>query len=305
MTTLAPPADSDLSAASDDAGQQHESPLRRSLRTLLRQPNAVVGLVLVVLLTVAGVFGPMMVQHDPRHQQIRHAFVRPGSPGHLLGTDHLGRDILSRTLHGARISLAIGVFVSLLSAAIGVVLGGIAGYALGWFDASLMRVVDLLLAFPRLILAIAVLAVMDEPSLFLVFLVLSLTGWAGIARLVRAQVLQARELEFVQAAMALGAGHARILLVHILPHIAGVVIIWTTLSIPATIMAEAGLSFLGIGAEPETPSWGIMIAEGYADLRTEWWVSFIPGVALAFTVLGYNLLGDGLQDALNPRLRKR
>jgi ABC-type dipeptide/oligopeptide/nickel transport system permease subunit len=279
-----------------------EKPRSRAFGRFFKDPLAVVGFVLVGLLVFAGIIGPMIAPFDPMEDSLRKTFLKPGEQGHWFGTDDLGRDIFSRTLSGARISLGIGVFVSLLSAFIGVAAGSLAGYFLGIWDAVIMRVVDFLLAFPRLILAIAILAVAQNPSLFLVFLVLSVTGWATIARLVRAQVLQAKELEFVQAAQALGASHTRIMFTHILPHISGVIIIWVTLAIPSTIMAEAGLSFLGLGAEPGVPSWGAMINESPRDFNNYWWIPLFPGIALAFSVLGFNLLGDALQDALNPKL---
>jgi len=307
MSSAAASSSSNFEAGQDSTAisARRSTPAGRLFRRLIGEPSALLGLVLVVCLTMVGLFGPLLVPDSAVQRQLPRGFLPPSlSSGHLFGTDYDGRDILALTILGARSSLAIGVFVSLLSAAIGVVLGGLAGYFEGWFDTLMMRFVDLLLAFPRLILAIAILAVVQKPSLWLVFLVLSLTGWAGIARLVRAQAMQAKELEFIQAARALGAGHGRILLVHILPHIAGVIIIWTTLAIPATIMAEAGLSFLGLGAAPDEPSWGTMISETSRYLRVEWWMSLVPGAALAITVLGYNLLGDALQDALNPRLRK-
>jgi ABC-type dipeptide/oligopeptide/nickel transport system permease subunit len=274
-------------------------------RRLASAPSALAGAAIVLLLVAMAAAGPSLTRHDPSRIELRAGFLAPGADGHLLGTDHQGRDVLARLLAGARLSLAIGVGVSIASGAIGVTLGLLAGFYGGWIERLAMRGADIILAFPRLILAIGLLAVVRDPSLWIVFIVLSVTGWAGVARLVRGAVLQTREAEYVLAAHVAGAGDLRLMVRHILPNILGVVAVWITLAIPGAIMAEAGLSFLGLGAEPGTPSWGMMISDARDYFRSFWWIPMFPGLALAFSVLGWNLLGDAIQEALNPRLHKR
>jgi ABC-type dipeptide/oligopeptide/nickel transport system permease subunit len=222
----------------------------------------------------------------------------------LFGRDVMGRDILSRVIYGARTSLIVGVAVVTLSSLIGVSLGSIAGFAGGAIDAVIMRFVDVLLAFPFLILAIAVISVFPHTTLFHIALVLGLTSWPGICRLMRAQVMTTREQDYVKAAQALGAGRLAVLLRHILPNCIAPVVIWFTIGIAGAIMAEASLSFLGFGQD--SMSWGSMIENGLrkSDFPTEWWPVAFPAIALAMLVLAFNLLGDGLQDAINPKLRK-
>jgi ABC-type dipeptide/oligopeptide/nickel transport system permease subunit len=226
--------------------------------------------------------------------------LRGPSDGFLLGSDAQGRDVLSRVMYGARLSLAVGLISQSIALSLGVTLGLIAGYYGRWVDSVVMRVADVTLAFPSLLLLIAIAAAL-KPSLPTVFVVIGIVGWAGMARLVRGQVLVARELEYVQAARALGSSDARIIARHLLPNVVAPVIVAATLGIGGAIMAEAALSFIGLGAQPPTPSWGAMVAEGRDLLRVAPWVSLVPGIAIGLAVLGLNLLGDGLRDALDVR----
>ena len=253
----------------------------------------------VTLLACAALGAPWLAPGDPTRGDLTVALRSPSST-YLLGTDAQGRDVLSRVLFGARLSLAVGLASQVIALAAGLALGLTAGFYGRWVDAVVMRVADVTLAFPSLLLLIAVAAAV-RPSLPVVCLVIGLVGWAGMARLVRGQVLVARGLDYVQAARALGASDARLVARHVLPNVLGPVIIAATLGVGGAIMAEAALSFVGLGAQPPTPSWGAMIAEGRDLLRVAPWVSLFPGLAIGITVLGVNLVGDGLRDALDVR----
>ena len=260
------------------------------------------GVLFVLLVLIAAVFAPWLAPHSPYTGDLRAAYlVKPGSR-FLLGTDTQGRDVLSRVLYGARLSLTVGLISQSVAATIGIVLGLVAGYYGRWIDALVMRLADITLAFPTLLLLIAVAAAVN-PSLPVVFVVIGIVGWAGMARLVRSQVLVLRRSEFVVAARALGARDRRVLLRHLLPNVRTQVIIAATLGIAGAIMAEAALSFVGLGAQPPTPSWGSMVADGRDLLRVAPWISFAPGVAIGIAVLGFNLVGDGLREAFDPKLR--
>ena len=258
------------------------------------------GMVLVVLVVGAALLAPWLAPFDPRSGDLRHAYLLEPGGRYLFGTDTQGRDILSRVLHGARLSLTVGLVSQTVSVTVGVALGLVAGYYGRWIDAGVMRLADVTLAFPTLLLLIAVAAAV-RPSLPVVFVVIGLVGWAGMARLVRSQVLTLRRAEFVLAAQALGAPDRRVLLRHLLPNVRAQVIIAATLGIAAAIMAEAALSFVGLGAQPPTPSWGAMVADGRDLLRVAPWVSFAPGLAIGVAVLGFNLVGDALREAYEPR----
>ena len=260
------------------------------------------GVVLVVLVLLAALFAPVVAPFDPLVGDLQSYLRRPGG-SHLLGADAQGRDVLSRVLYGARISILVGVISQVVALALGVTLGLISGYYGRWVDSVIMRLADVTLAFPTLLLLIAVAAAV-RPSLPLTFVLIGIVGWAGMARLVRGQVLVLRSAEYVQAARALGAPDRRILWRHLLPNVQAQVIVAATLGIAGAMMAEAALSFLGLGAQPPTPSWGAMVSDGRDLLRVAPWVSFAPGVAIGLAVLGFNLVGDGLREAYDPKLRK-
>ncbi len=270
-------------------------------RRLARDRWARVGLAVVLALVALALFAPWLAPADPLRGDLALSLRSP-SVGFVLGTDEQGRDILSRLLYGARLSLAVGLVSQAIALASGVTLGLVAGYYGRWWDGLIMRVADVTLAFPSLLLLIAIAAAL-QPSLPVVFVVIGVVGWAGIARLVRAQALVVRGLEYVQAARALGASDLRIIARHLLPNVMAPVVVAATLGIGGAIMAEAALSFIGLGAQPPTPSWGAMVAEGRDLLRVAPWVSLFPGLAIGVAVLGLNLLGDGLRDAFDVRAR--
>jgi len=276
-----------------------------TVRSFQRNHMAVIGGWVVVFAYLLAVLAPLLAPYDPAAQGDLVTLRLAGPSGaHLLGTDHFARDILSRMLYGARVSLSIGFIAVAISATLGTLVGAVAGYLGGWVDAVLMRTVDVVISFPRLILLITIIAVF-QPSIFLIVVVLGLTQWPGTARLVRGEVLSLREREFVQAAEALGFSKARILARHLVPNALVPVIVAATLGIGNTIVLEAGLSFLGIGVQPPTPSWGTMVADGRDYLLIgRWWLSTFPGLAIVAVVLAFNLLGDGLRDALDPRMRQ-
>lgn len=258
------------------------------------------GLAIVIVAVLAATLGPILTPYDPSSQELSHRLEGP-SAAHPLGLDELGRDILSRLLSGARISLLVGLAVVSISSVVGMLLGSIAGYFGGVVDDVISRVVDVLMAFPGILLAIALVAVLG-PSLTNVVLALSVIGWVGYARLVRSQALRAREFEFVQAARALGAGSPRIVLRHVLPTALPAVVVQATLGMAGAIIAEAALSFLGLGVQPPTPSWGTMLDAGRSHLFDAPHLTIFPGLAIALLVLGFNFLGDGLRDRVDPKL---
>lgn len=258
-----------------------------------------VGAVIVIGTLSAAVLGPWLVPYDPAVQDLPLRLSGP-SPAHPFGLDELGRDVLARILAGARISLLVGVVVVSVSSSVGLLFGSVAGYFGGRIDDVISRVTDILLAFPGLLLAIALVAVLG-PSLVNVVLALSVIGWVSYARLVRGQVLRTRELEFVQAARALGARTPRILWYHVVPSTIPALVVQATLGMAGAIISEASLSFLGLGVQPPTPSWGTMINGGRAHLLDAPHLTIFPGLAIALLVLGFNFLGDGLRDALDPR----
>lgn len=271
----------------------------RHWRRLARDRWALMGLAIVTILTVLALAAPWIAPADPLRGSLDVSLHAP-SRTFWFGTDVQGRDVLSRVLFGARLSLAVGLVSQTVAGVLGVALGLAAGYYGRWVDACIMRLADVTLAFPSLLLLIAIAAAVN-PSLPVVFVVIGLVGWAGVARVVRGEVLGLRTRDFVQAARALGASDVRILLRHLLPGVLAPVIVIATLGIGGAIMAEAALSFVGLGARPPTPSWGAMVADGRDLLRVAPWVSLVPGLAIGLTVLGVNLLGDGLRDALEVR----
>jgi peptide/nickel transport system permease protein len=280
-----------------------ESQWASATRHFRKKRIAMAGMIVMLLLYVITLLTPLIAPHDPTAQgNIVLTRYLPPSAEHWMGTDKFGRDILSRVLYGARISLTIGFIAVGIGVLLGTILGALAGYFGKTVDTVIMRFTDMMLSIPRLVLLIVVIALF-EPSIWLVVVVLGLTGWMGVARIVRGEILSLREREFVQAAKALGMSDGRIITRHILPNTLAPIIVFATLGIGNTILVEAALSFLGLGVQPPTPSWGNMISDGRDSLITAWWIATFPGLAIVFTVTAFNLLGDGLRDALDPRLR--
>ncbi|MCM0020076.1 MAG: ABC transporter permease [Tagaea sp.] len=270
------------------------------LRRLARNRAFVLGGALVAFAVLAVLLAPWIAQHEPNRMAIRMRF-RPPSAEFWFGTDNLGRDMFSRVLHGGRLSFEIGIWVVALNAAIGVPMGALAGYFRA-LDGALMRFADALMAFPSVLLAIGIAAALG-PSATTVVIALAVVYIPRTARIVRASVMVVRELDYVQASRAAGAGDAHILLRHILPNCMAPLLVQLSFVFAYAVLSEAVLSFLGLGAPPTQPSWGILIAEGRSYIREAWWLTVMPGVAIAVTVLGLNLLGDGLRDVLDPRLK--
>jgi peptide/nickel transport system permease protein len=262
---------------------------------------AVVGIVLFLFFLFVSVLAPLIAPYDPVVQTdpVSQQYKAP-SRLHPMGTDKFGRDVMSRVVFGSRVSLAIGVVAVVLSSLIGLVFGAFSGYLGGWFDEIAMRVVDGLLAFPRLLLVLTVLAFFAN-SFWLVVALLALTGWMGVSRLVRSEVLRMKEQEFIQAAVATGVGRARVVWRHLVPNALSPVMVSATLRIGMIILLESYLSFLGLGVQPPTPSWGGMVFEGRDVLVSAWWVSAFPGLAIVAAVVACNLLGDGLRDAMDVK----
>jgi ABC-type dipeptide/oligopeptide/nickel transport system permease subunit len=267
--------------------------------------RARIGIGIVVIMSLAAILAPLLARQSPITIDLAHLLQRP-SAEHWLGTDIQGRDIWSRLVYGARVSLTVGLISQGIALALGVTLGLIAGFYGKWVDEIVMRLADVTLAFPTLLLLIAMVAAL-QPSEGVVFATIGIVGWAGMARIVRGQVLVVRQLEYIQAIRALGAGDLRIMTQHVLPNVIAPVVIAATLGVAGAIMAEAALSFLGLGVPPPAPSWGSMIADGrdLEQLRRAPWTSVFPGIAIGAAVLGFNLLGDALRDALDPRQHYR
>jgi peptide/nickel transport system permease protein len=274
-----------------------------SWRRLLRSPSLVAGAAILACVLGAAAFARAIAPYNPVDQAFAEQ-LRPPSAAHLFGTDEFGRDIFSRVVYGARIALVAGVLADGIAMGLGIVLGTASGYFGGWIDAAVMRVVDVLLAFPYLLLAMIVVAILG-PSLTNAMIAIGIVYTPQFARLVRAAVLAIREQEFVEAAGALGAGPVRVLGRHVLPNILSPIIVMATLTVGFTIVETAGLSFLGLGANPPTPEWGSMLATGRSYMLTAPWIATFPGLAILLTVVGFNLIGDGLRDLLDPRLRGR
>jgi peptide/nickel transport system permease protein len=262
---------------------------------------AVAGSVIVLALFVLSFHAPLLAPYDPNTIDARHVLTPPGA-AHWFGTDDLGRDVFSRVLFGARISLKVGFFSVGISVLIGMMVGALAGYYGAWVDSIIMRFVDTMLCFPTFFLIIALIALF-EPSIWIIMIVIGATSWMGVARLVRAEILSLKQREFILAARAAGASDMRIIFNHILPNSLAPVLVYATLGVAAAILIESSLSFLGIGVQPPTPSWGNILTIGKDNIEIAWWLSLFPGLAILITVLGYNLLGEGIRDALDPRLR--
>jgi peptide/nickel transport system permease protein len=271
-------------------------------KRFLKNRVAVAGSVIVIVLFAVSLLAPWLAPHDPNAIDLKNVLAPP-SAGHPFGTDPLGRDVLSRMIWGAGISLKVGFVATGIAILIGTILGALAGYYGRWVDALIMRFVDIMLCFPSFFLILAVIAIL-EPSIWNIMIVIGLTGWMGVTRLVRADFISLRERDFVQAARAIGAGDLRIIFLHILPNAMASVLVTATLGVAGAILTESALSFLGIGVQPPTPSWGNILTAGKDNIDIAWWLSFYPGLAILITVLGYNLLGEGIRDALDPRLRR-
>jgi len=278
-------------------------PAQLAVQRLIRNPASLIGLLIVVMMLLCAFLAPLIAPYNPILGDLRNSYVKPPSIEHVFGTDATGRDIFSRVIYGARISLKIALIAQTMALTIGVTIGMISGFFGGIVDLLIMRVVDIIMAFPLLIIAIAFTGVLGA-SEFNIILALGLVNWTVTARIVRSQVLGAKEQEYVTAARALGATSGRLMTRHILPNIIAPVIVYTTLGLGSIILAEASLSFLGLGsAQQATPSWGKMLTESRAFIRSAWWMPFYPGMAILITVMGFNLLGDALRDALDVRSR--
>jgi len=277
---------------------------RRLARLFVRSPSAVIGALFVLLTVLATVFGPLLEPHAATAINLNEAllppiFVHGGSAMYPLGSDYLGRNLLGMIVSGTRISVDLAVLAVLCSMAVGTLIGLYSGYAGGWLGNLLMRLTDLQMAFPFILMALTLMAI-SGPGLWKVVVVLALSGWTDYARIVRSQTLQQRHMLYVNAAQASGASRARIIFRHILPNISDSVIVLATMNIAVNILLEAGLAFLGLGISPSTPSWGSMVADGRNYIETAWWLTVFPGFAIFFSVMGFNLLGDWLRDVNDP-----
>jgi peptide/nickel transport system permease protein len=272
------------------------------LRGIGRNQLALAGLVTVVLLGVMAIFAPLVAPHDPDAIDADNVLAPP-TASHPLGTDELGRDVASRMIFGSRISLSVGFVAVGIAVAIGVLIGALSGFYGGWVDAALMRFTDIMLCFPTFFLILAVIAFLP-PSIWNIMIVIGVTSWMGVARLVRAEFLSLKERDFVVAAKAQGVGDGRIIFRHVLPNAMAPVYVSAILGVAGAVLVESSLSFLGLGVQPPTPSWGNILTAGKDNIEIAWWLSVFPGFAILITVLGYNLLGEGLRDALDPRLRE-
>jgi peptide/nickel transport system permease protein len=270
-------------------------------RRFLRNRIAVAGLCAVVLLFAVALLAGTIAPYPPDDIDTSN-ILAPPTREHLLGTDILGRDVFSRILHGASVSLSVGFVAVGISSLIGIILGAVSGYYGGWPDRIIMRFVDIMLCFPSFFLILAVIAFVG-PSIWNIMIVIGVTSWMGVTRLVRAEFLSIRERDFVTAAVSQGAGDVRIIFLHILPNAMAPILVAATLGIASAVLVESGLSFLGIGVQPPDPSWGNMLTEGKDNIEIAWWLSVFPGLAILITVMGYNLLGEGIRDSLDPRLR--
>ncbi|MBI3893010.1 MAG: ABC transporter permease [Candidatus Wallbacteria bacterium] len=288
-------------------------------KRLKRNHGAMVGYYIVLVLCLIASLALWISRYTPSYQDYdaltaRSTITKAGggsgwfrvpdfTPKHWLGVDSLGRDIYARLVHGSVISLEVAVISQGVAVVIGMFLGLVAGYYGGWIDALLMGFTEIILAFPFLLLVMTIVAMFGIPSIEMIFVIIGLVGWPSVARVIRAQVLSLKQKEFVEAARALGATDARILLQHLTPNTLAPIIVQVSLGMAGAILSEAGLSFLGFGAQEPTPSWGLMVAKGQGDLDPLWWLSVLPGIAIMLAVFGFNLMGDGLRDALDPRMK--
>jgi peptide/nickel transport system permease protein len=280
-----------------------EKPKRVFWRYFKKNRLAVGGLFMIIIIFLIAIFAAVLSPYDPDKTDVS-LKLKPPSSHNYLGTDQLGRDVLSRMLYGSRISLTVGFIAVGISIFIGVLVGATAGYYAGWIDSFLMRFVDTMLCFPSFFLILTIVALLG-PSIFNIMVVIGITSWMGTARFVRAEFLSLRERDFVQAAKSLGVKDNRIIFHHILPNALAPVFVTATLSVASAILIEASLSFLGFGVQPPAPSWGNILTEGRTYIFDSWWLTIFPGLAILIAVLSFNLVGEGLRDSLDPRLRGR
>ena len=264
---------------------------------------ALAGSVLVLFLFFVSLLAPWLAPYDPNAIDLKN-ILAPPSAEHWFGTDQLGRDVCSRMIWGAGISLKVGFVATGIAILIGTILGAVSGYYGGWVDSVIMRFVDIMLCFPTFFLILAVIALL-EPSIWNIMIIIGITGWMGITRLVRADFISLKERDFILAARAIGASDIRIIFGHMLPNAMASILVTATLGVAGAILTESALSFLGIGVQPPTPSWGNILTAGKDNIDIAWWLYLYPGLAILLTVLGYNLLGEGIRDSLDPRLRRR
>ncbi len=272
------------------------------LRRLAKEPTTICGLGLLLIFVLLAVLAPMISPFDPLLQNISVSLTKPSAP-YYFGTDKLGRDLLSRMLYGAQISIRSGMIVVLLAGSFGTLVGLVAGYLGGWVDEIWMRITDIFFAFPALILAMAIAGALG-PSLTHALIAVAVVSWPVYARLIRGQVLSLRERDFVQAARSIGVRDWRIIWQHLLPNTLAPLLVQASFDMAGTILSVAGLSFIGFGAQPPTPEWGVMISEGRNYITTQWWLTAVPAIGILLLVAALNLVGDGLRDLLDPRLRK-
>ncbi len=270
------------------------------IKTIFSNPLALSGFLIIAFIFLLALLAPVIAPFDPNAIDVKAILLAPSS-AHWMGTDGLGRDVYSRMLHGARISLLVGIVAVGIATLIGIVLGAIAGYYRGWVDTVIMRLVDIMLSIPTFFLILAVIAFLT-PSIWNIMIVIGLTSWMGVTRLVRAEFLSLRNREFILAASTLGAGDMRLIFNHLLPNSLTPIIVSSVLGIASAVLVESGLSFLGLGVQAPQASWGNILTDGKEYIQFAWWLSLFPGFAILLTVLGYNLLGEGLRDALDPRV---
>jgi len=291
---------------SDTPGSRREAKLGQLYRGWLqfrRNRLALLGLAIVVALVMVAAFAPWIATHGPYEQNLSQRLLPPGTKGHWLGTDEFGRDVFSRLVHGARVTLYIVVLVALIAAPIGLIVGTASGYIGGWVDAALMRITDIFLAFPSLILALAFVAALG-PGIENAVIAIALTSWPPYARIARAETLTIRHSDYISVARIQGAGTGRILFRHVMPLCVSSLTVRVTLDMAGIILTAAGLGFLGLGAQPPMAEWGAMVSAGRRYILDQWWVATIPGIAIFVVSLAFNLLGDGLRDVLDPRQKK-
>ena len=270
-------------------------------KRLKKNKLAVISFIVLVLLALVAIFVPLIAPYDPYAQDLTR-LNEPPSADHWFGTDDIGRDVFSRVVYGTQISMLVGVVCEAICVPIGVILGALAGYFGGWIDSVISRIIEIFASFPLILFAIAVMFILG-PGVMNVFIAIGIIGWTGLARMIRGQIMQLKEKEFVEAARASGASNLKIIFRHLIPNCLSTIIVVITLDIPGDIMLESTLSFVGLGVQPPTPSWGSMISEGRRFIRQNVWYSFFPGLAIMLVVLAFNTLGDGVRDALDPKLK--